>query len=261
VDLSVVIVAGDELDLLKESLPAAVRACEGIGHEILVVDNASRDGAGDWIASEFPKVILLAMRERQGLSAARNIGLEETTGDYVLFVDVDANLHEDASGVLLEFMRSKDSAGIVGPKLLYPNGRLQESCRTFQTWGSFLRRGLGLGLPPRDRQLLKRAREGHEPMQVGWVMGACQIVSRRAIDDVGPMDERFRLYYGDVEWCHRMWAAGREVWYVPGAVCTHRYRRRSACFPPRPSTLTHLMEFLRFKKLQYQGHERQTSPH
>jgi len=175
--------------------------------------------------------------------------LSESTGDHILFVDADANLRKDAPSTLLDFMRSDDRAGIAGPRMLYPDGRLQESCRTFQTLGGFLRRGLGLGLPARDQELLARAREGREPMNVDWVMGACQIVSRRAIRDVGPMDERFHLYYGDVEWCHRMRASGREVWYVPQAVCVHRYRRGSAGLPKK-STFTHLAEFMRFNKLR-----------
>jgi len=249
-DLSGVIVAGDELALLKESLPAAVDACRGVDHEILVIDNASRDGTEEWVTSSFPDVRLSVSATRLGLSSARNIGLKETTGDYVLFIDADANLRKDTPSTLLDFMSSNDGAGIAGPKLLYPDGRLQESCRTFQTWGGFLRRGLGLGLPARDQELLTRAREGGGPMNVDWVMGACQIVSRRAIRDVGPMDEQFQLYYGDVEWCHRMRVSGREVWYAPQAVCVHRYGRRSAGLLPKRSTFTHFAEFLRFNKLR-----------
>ncbi len=247
-DLSVIIVAGDELPFIRESVHAADTACRGIRHELIVVDNASRDGTSDWIKATYPGVIVIRQNRRVGLSAARNIGIAQSSGEFLIFVDADAMLRPDAAGTLLEIMRSDDLVGIAGPRTVYPDGRFQESCRTFQTWAGFVRRGLGRPFRGRDRAVLERARRSSAPFEVDWVMGACQIVRRRAVDEVGTMDERFRLYYGDVEWCRRMKDSGWKVCYVPSAECRHRYRRRSARFPPDRWMLAHVLDFLRFRR-------------
>lgn len=247
-DISVIIAAGDELRLLKESICAADLACAGLGHELIVVDNASRDGTSDWLAAVYPQTKVLRQDRRIGLSEARNRGIAESRGDLLLFLDSDTRLKPEAARMLLRFMHNHPDVGIAGPRITSPDGTFQESCRGYQTWSSFVRRGLRRPPRGRDRLLVELARKATRPIPVDWVLGACQIVRRQAVEDVGPMDEGFRLYYGDVEWCWRMMHHGWKVCYVPSAECVHHYRRLSARLPPNRWTIVHIRDFLRFRR-------------
>jgi GT2 family glycosyltransferase len=246
-DVSIVIVAGNERGYLGECLAATQRACDGVASELILVDNASSDGAATWVPTKFKDVRILRQERPLHLGAARNLGLAAASAELLLFVDADAQLSSDAVRAMVGFMSDRGDVGIVGPKLTYPDGRLQESCRAFQTWLSFIKRGLGFSPGSRDRAFVELARTSEQPFEVDWVLGACQMVRRSAIDRIGTMDEGYVLYYVDVEWCWRMKRAGWAVFYLPMAGCVHHYQRRSAGFPPNRWTLTHVRDFLRFR--------------
>ena len=194
------------------------------GIETVVVDNASSDGTPDVVRELFPDVHVVE-QANVGLAAGWNRGIERTSGRYVLILNSDAWLVGDALAELVAFADSRPEAAIVGPRLSNPDGSLQRSVRGFPTvWRLateyfFLRK-----LAPRS-QLLNAFYAGgfahDEVREAEFVMGACLLVRREAIDAVGPLDEDFFLFSEETDWCRRFWDAGWKVLFFPGAECVH----------------------------------------
>jgi len=217
--------------------------------EIIVVDNASADDSVDLLRSR-PEINLIVNEENLGLSRAVNQGLRVARGDMLLVLNPDILVKPGSLDALADFLDEHPRAGMVGSKLLNEDGSLQHSCRSFYTLWTIILRRTPLG------KLLKNSRAirhhlmldyDHEsPSRVDWILGACMMTHRRALADVGGMDERFFLYFEDVDWCYRMARRGWEVWYVPGSVMTHLYRRASARNPFSRSLLAHLSSFFHY---------------
>ena len=217
-DVSVVVVTLD-------ALPWVERCLESVrGHETIVVDHGSTDGTLDVVRGRFPEVRVVEQANR-GLGAGWNAGMRVAAGRYFLLLNADAWVVGDAVERLAEFADARPDAGLVGPRLRNPDGSLQRSVRAFPTpWRLateyfFLRK-----LAPRSRALNAYYAGGFahdEPREVDWVMGACMLVRRSAVDAVGPLDESFFLFAEETDWCFRMRGAGWRVWFCPDAEVVH----------------------------------------
>jgi N-acetylglucosaminyl-diphospho-decaprenol L-rhamnosyltransferase len=207
------------------ALPWVQRALESVrGCETVVVDHGSTDGTPDLVRTRFPEAELVEQGNR-GLGAGWNTGIERTVGEYVLLLNADAWLVGDALDRLVAFADSRVDAAYVGPRLRNPDGSLQRSVRAFPTvWRLateylFLRK-----LAPRSRALNAFYAGGFdhdEVREADWLMGACMLVRRAAVDEVGGLDERFFLFSEETDWCYRFREAGWSVVYFPGAECVH----------------------------------------
>ncbi len=194
--------------------------------EIIVIDNGSRDNSAQIIRQEYPDVILIVNQTNIGVGPARNQGLRLAKGNYILILDIDTIVQPGAIHALLDSMDHDPSAGLAAAKLVDPDGNLQYTCRHFPTaWGK-----LGRQLPAmfqndwlKDEEL--RAWDHRSSRYVGYVIGACQLIRRQAMEQIGLYDEH--IFYGpeDVDYCLRMWQAGWRVLYNPQAVITHFERR------------------------------------
>ncbi len=172
----------------------------------------------------FPAVRLVE-QENRGLAAGWNRGIRETTGAYVLILNADAWALGDAIERLAEFADAHPRAAVVGPRLRYPDGRLQPSVRGFPTpWRLateylFLRK-----LAPRSQALNAFYAGGFDYAHVreaDFVMGAVMLARRAAIDEVGPLDEDFFLFSEETDWCYRFRGAGWQVLFTPDAEFAH----------------------------------------
>jgi hypothetical protein len=190
----------------------------------VVVDHGSRDGTVELVRDRFPGVRLIEA-ENRGLAAGWNAGIRETDSRYVLLLNADAWLVGNALARLVAFADSRPKAAVVGPRLSNPDGTLQRSVRGFPTpWRLateyfFLRK-----LAPRSSALNAFYAGGfdHDAVrEVEFVMGACMLVRREAIEEVGPADESFFLFSEETDWCYRFRQAGRQVLFFPGAECVH----------------------------------------
>lgn len=229
--VSAVIVGYNSLQHLRRFLPPLEEEILGHGGDVILVDNASTDGTRQAIPEEFFWVRLIANGENRGYAAAVNQGIRASAGELVLIMNPDVTLRPGAIAILAGFMEAHPHVGIAAPRLLNPDGTQQPSCRRFHTLTSILsRRGPLKPLLARtrwaSRHLMLEWDHG-APHEVDWVLGACMLVRRSAVLDVGPMDEGFFLYFEDEDWCHRMWAHGWAVRYVPSAEAIHEYRRES----------------------------------
>jgi GT2 family glycosyltransferase len=217
-DVAVVVVTFDALPWIAQCLES-VR-----GVPCVVVDHGSSDGTVALVRERFPDVRVLE-RENRGLAAGWNAGIADTESRHVLLLNADAWLEEGALERLIAFADSVPAAGVVGPRLTYPDGRLQRSVRGFPTlWRLateyfFLRK-----LAPRSSALNAFYAGGFrhdEVREVEVVMGACMLVRRAAIADVGPADDAFFLFSEETDWCYRFRERGWEVVFFAGATCVH----------------------------------------
>lgn len=232
VRLGIVIVHYNTPDDLGRCLASLLEHAPACSHEILVVDNASTVAGLDALQERFASVRWLRNTENVGYARGCNQGLAAVAADYHLLLNPDIVVLPGALDALLAFADGHPRAGIVGPQLLNDDGTVQDSCRRFYTFRTLLLRRTVLGkLFPDSRTVrlhLMRDFDHAAPRPVDWVLGGCLLVRREALARCGPMDERFFLYFEDVDWCYRMWQSGFEVVYAPTARFVHRHRRSSA---------------------------------
>ena len=201
------------------------RCLESIrGVEIVVVDNGSTDGTVGFVRDSFPMVRVIEA-ENSGLAAGWNRGIESTAAEHVLVLNADAWLVEDALDRLLAAADRHPAAGLVGPRLLNPDGSLQRSVRGFPTVWRLATEYLYLRkLAPSSQAFNAFYGAGFDHTSeraVDWVMGACMLVRRRAFDEVGPFDERYFLFSEEVDWMRRAADRGWQVVFTPDARCVH----------------------------------------
>ncbi len=247
VDLSIVIVSYRTPEVLRECLKVLTTDTGTRSREILVVDNDSGDESPA-VARSFEGVRVIETGDNLGFAGGVNRGLAEADGRFLLVLNPDIEVQPGSLDTLIDFMEAHPETGIAAPKLLNTDGTLQHSCRRFYTLSTIILRRSFLGRIFPDAAPLRRhlmLDYDHEtPRAVDWVAGAAMLVRREALDDVGPMDERYFLYFEDVDWCTRMQARGWLVHYVPDSVMTHHWQRASRTLGP--AARRHLRSGLRF---------------
>ncbi len=212
---------------------AWIRRCLGAleGIPTIVVDNASRDDGVAIVRAEFPAVRVIARPDNGGFAVAVNEGCRAAPDDDVLLVNPDLVVPPGSVGHLAAHLASHPRAGIVVPRLVYPDGAPQASIRTWPSPLTMLARRSPLGRTAIGRRILRKHLRLDDPPAapgpVHWALGAAMLVRRQAIREVGGMDERIFLYGEDLDWCHRMWQRGWEVHVAPEAVMEHVYERQS----------------------------------
>jgi GT2 family glycosyltransferase len=239
-DLSLILVSYRS----REPLLACLRALRtdaraaGIRTETVVVDNDSRDGTLEALAAEFPDARLIANRENVGYARAVNQGLAATGAPFALVLNPDCTVQAGALRALLDHAAAHPGAGLVGPKILNPDGSLEYSARSFPDHLTFLfnRYSLLTRLFPGNRfsrRYLLTDWDHASVREVGWISGACMLARRTAVEQVGGMDEAFFMFNEDVDWCRRMKPAGWAVtyersWCTTSAPAVRAWRRASS---------------------------------
>lgn len=224
-DASVVIVSFNTRELLRECILTLKREAGGIAYETIVVDNASRDGSADMVASTFPEVRLIRSDTNLGFAAANNRAFEVACGRYIALLNSDAFLHTDALRRSVEHMDANPRAGLGGGRLVGRDGAPQPSARMFPSPLNNLLTISGVAAKFPGSRLLGRANrtcaDPFSPAQVDWIPGAFSIIRRSVLDKVGFFDERFFFYCEEVDLCRRIKAANYEVWYWPDVEVVH----------------------------------------
>jgi N-acetylglucosaminyl-diphospho-decaprenol L-rhamnosyltransferase len=226
----------DAVVVTYNALPHVERSLESLsGLETVVIDHGSADGTLELVRRRFRQVRVVE-QENRGLAAGWNRGLAETSAPFVLVLNSDAWLLDDAAERLVGFARERRRAGFVAPRLLNPDGTLQTSVRAFPTpWRLateylFLRK-----LAPRSRALNAFYGAGFrhdEAREIDFAKAAGFLLRRAAFDEVGPFDEGFFLFSEETDWCYRARAAGWRSFFCPEAEVVHvggaSWRRESA---------------------------------
>ena len=222
--LSILIVNWNTRDLVVKCLNSIARNPPGFLFEVIVVDNASTDGSADTIANLFghnKRFHLITSLHNLGFAGGCNLAYKRAAGEYILLLNPDTEVREGTLESLVNYLDANDQAGIVGPKLLNPNGAVQSSVRRFPgIWSSMVvLSGLHRFFRP-NRYLMTDFDYEHEA-SVDQLMGAALLTRRKIIEHLGFLDEKFWLWYEEVDFCKRVKEAGYQVKYYPKAVVMH----------------------------------------
>ncbi|OQY60016.1 MAG: hypothetical protein B6245_03565 [Desulfobacteraceae bacterium 4572_88] len=249
----IIIVNYNSTDHLIHCLRSLEKALGRGCAKLYIQDNASADGV-DRIADEFPLAFLRINPENLGFARAVNNALKQGQGDYVILLNPDTRVSPGFFESCRVFMEAHPNVGIMGPRILDHDGKLQNSARAFPTPLTALFGRASLfskwfpNNPVTSRNLLSLRSDGRTPMPVDWVSGACMVVRRKAIDEVSGLDERFFMYWEDADWCRRMWAARWQVVYFPGAWLHHYVGGSSEKQAFRSALEFHKSAYLLFSK-------------
>lgn len=223
--VTAVVVSWNVRDYLRRCLQSLRVAAVETPLEVWVVDNGSSDGSALMVQQEFPEVHLLANGDNRGFAAANNQAMRVSAGTYVLLLNPDAELGVDALAALCRYLDDHPQVAVVGPQLRYADGSVQPSRRRAP------RLATGFVESTQVQQRWPRSwltnryyitdRSEKEEQPVDWLVGACLLVRRAAIDAVGLLDDGFRLYSEELEWCLRFRRAGWGIVYLPTAQVLH----------------------------------------
>jgi N-acetylglucosaminyl-diphospho-decaprenol L-rhamnosyltransferase len=233
-DVSVVVVSFNTRDLLARCLET-VREQAGPSLEVVVVDNGSTDGSVRYVRERFPEVTVLPLGENRGFAAANNAAFARCRGEYVLLLNSDTFLHDGALAALVDAARRHPRAAAVGPRLLNGDGSLQRSAWPFPQARRLLLEAVTLHRPLARLGLVEDLRlwAHDDERAVDFLIGACLLVRRHALDEVGGFDEGFWLYGEEADLCWRLSQRGWQVVLAPDAVATHVGGASSAASAPR----------------------------
>jgi GT2 family glycosyltransferase len=231
-DISVVIVSYNVKPYLEQALRSIRGALDGIPSEIFVVDNASGDGSASMVRSLFPEVRLIANAANAGFARANNQAMRLAKGRAICLINPDTIAREDTFRVCLRALDGRPDTGMIGCKVLNPDGTLQSACRrSFPTpWVAFTRVSGLSTLFPRSRWFGRYNLTYLDPeavSEVEAVSGSFMFVRREVLDTVGLLDEDFFMYGEDLDWCFRIRRAGWKIVYLPETQIVH-YKGRSA---------------------------------
>jgi N-acetylglucosaminyl-diphospho-decaprenol L-rhamnosyltransferase len=256
-DLAVIIVSYNTRDDLARTLNSLVSAPPVTPHQIVVVDNASEDGSLGLVRDRYPDVRSIDAGANLGFSAANNIGIRATSGEFVLLLNSDTEVPRGAVDGLVHDLRQHPEAAIAGPRLVDARGRPELSIGPMigpfnelkqKLTGALYERGWGPVCRRVERSLTTE-------QEVDWVSGACLLVRRADAEDVGLLDERFFLYTEDVDFCAAIRRRGRRVRFVPSVEVRH-LRGRSRSRNPAAASAAYRRSHLAFYAKHHPGWHR-----
>lgn len=236
--LSIIIVNYNTREVLRDCLRSIPR--DEAPLEVIVADNASRDGSPEMVANDFPWVRLIARADNGGFSKANNDGIRIAQGEFVLLLNSDTVVRPGALSYMLEFLEATPQAGAVTCRLLNADGtvqacvsarpspallayRLSGLARVFRNdrLRSFMARYLGWVLGKTLRGYLEPYKTDETPLEVGNISGACLMLRRAAVEQIGLLDESFFMYFEDMDYCIRLADAGWRMFYLPQKEIVH----------------------------------------
>ncbi|MFA6096731.1 MAG: glycosyltransferase family 2 protein [Candidatus Paceibacterota bacterium] len=204
--------------------------------ELIVTDSATIEKTSEMMEDYFPNAIFIPSPENIGFGRSINIAIQKAKGEYLFIINADMIIEEEkAIEKLLEYIEANKDVGMVGPKLLNVNNTIQQSCFRFYTPITVICRRtffgrLSFGKKVLDEFLMKDVflkGDVSEPMPVDWLMGSAMMVRKSDLAKVGVFDERFFMYFEDVDWSRRFWENGLRVIYFPGAKMYHYHFQSS----------------------------------
>ncbi len=223
--LSILIVNWNTRELLAQCLRSIYATADDLALEVVVVDNASSDGSVAMIRQHFPQVRLIANDANLGFARANNQAIAVSQGRYLLLLNSDTEVKPGALQALVAFMDAHPEAGAVGGRLRFPDGRVQGSHGRLPTLLSEIVNTLGFvawrSTSPADAEA---APDDRQAVETEWLLGACLMVRREVVEQVGGLDEQFFIYSEEIDWCRRIREAGWRVFYLPQAEVIHYWR-------------------------------------
>jgi GT2 family glycosyltransferase len=235
--VSIIIVSWNARDYLMQCLNSISTETCRFPFEIIVVDNASTDGLPDWVERQFPQVRLIRNTENLGFAKANNLGIAQGRGRYLALINSDVKVLPDCITWLVDYCEQHPKVGMVGPRVIGGDEKLQRSCRGFPGLWNMLCRALALdSFFPKCRFFTGyslRYWPQDDERSVDILTGCFWLVRKEALSSVGLLDESFFMYGEDMDWCRRFWKQGWPVIFVPAAEAIHYGGGSSANAPVR----------------------------
>ncbi len=219
-DISFIIVNWNTKDLLRDCLESIIKTVDVLAYEVIVVDNASKDGSVEMLSEQYPQVKAIANSENRGFGAANNQGFAAMKGKYALLINTDAVLTAGAVQKLWAFAEAHPEAAIVCGQLLNADGSKQNSIASFPTLLSLATNTSLLEYLFPGRYPSKRY-EHKEPLEVDSAVGACMMIRKKALDEVSFFDERYFFFFEETDMAYAMKKAGWRIYQVPDALTYH----------------------------------------
>lgn len=232
--LTIIVIGHNSWHFLQKNFSSLEFLKEEQDVEVLYVDNASTDETRVAVSYSYPNIKMICYPINRGVAAARNIGMVNAASEYIMFLDSDTEMNKEAYYEMMKFMDENPDVGVCGCKLYGQDGVAQNSCKKYPTRKSFLKsiarffgKKIGLNLYPNAYIENNYDMEKLAPFDVDYVIGACQLIRKKAQTKVGFLDEK--IFYGpeDADYCMRIKRAGYRVVYLPNVSISHAYIRPS----------------------------------
>lgn len=214
-DVSIVIVNYNTKDLTLSCIKSVFKYTKGLRFEIIVIDN----GSGQELNPENQNFRIIHNTANLGFAKANNQGIKIASGRNILLLNSDTEIRDNSIEKIVRFADTTDDAGIVGPRLLNSDGTIQASVFNFPT----IKRAIDQYWLKKSNDLEKYTPRGEDPRNVDCVVGAAMLITPQAIKKVGMLDERYFMYFEDLDYCRRVWRSGLRVYYLPGAEVIHHH--------------------------------------
>jgi hypothetical protein len=217
--LTIIVVTYNSARTIESCLTSLQIALANKKAETIIIDNNSTDNTKTLLKNLLHTEKILYLPHNVGFAAGVNKGISISKGQYILLVNPDLVIDWNCINGMLFFLREHDEVGAVGPRLVYPNGDRQPSCRRYPTFRAIMSSQIRfatslIGNMVLNRYLMKDV-SLTSPAEVEWIIGACMMIKRIAIEDVGLFDQRFFLYREDTDWCYRARNRKWKVYYLP----------------------------------------------
>lgn len=280
-DLSIIILNYNQKNFLMQCLRNIEEANLKLAYEVIILDNASKDrsrkmlekiekieetgiskgdreGRKENNINKEGSLKIILNKKNLGYAKANNIGIKIAKGEYILILNPDVIIVPNVLEKIVGYLKEHPEIGILGPQLLNPNGEVQYSCFRFPKWYiPFLRRSFLGGFPWLKDKLAKYlyANWDHQSIkEVDWLLGACLLAKRDfLLNNLNGFDEKYFLYFDDVDLCQRCRQKSKKVVYYPKVSLCHFHQRMSAkhlAFPSLFSKITwiHILSALKYFK-------------
>lgn len=236
--LSVIFICWNSLHHLRKAIASMQETLSVVdSSEIIIIDNGSTDGTDDFITTQYPHAIYRRLPENHGVAYARNRGIELARGEYIWLLDDDTIANAQALRTMLDYMRQNPQCGICGCRLADSSGTVQQSYKPYPGLGIKIRNLLFSDAKlhaagQSDKLSPKTSADPYAeqvatglPFEPIYIIGACQLIRRTVIDQIGMLDQH--IFYGpeDADFCIRAKSAGWSIAYLPQVSMIHRWQR------------------------------------
>ena len=219
-NISIIIVNWNTKDLLMECLASIFETVKKVTVEVWLVDNASIDGSVEAAKNKYPDINVIQNERNLGFAAANNLAFKQMKGSYALLLNTDATLIDSAAEELFNFMEANPKVGIACGQLLNTDGSKQNSIANYPSLLSLLFNEAVLRILFPNKFPSKR-RKYTTPIEADSCIGACMIVRKEAMDEVGILDEKYFFFLEETDWAYRMKMADWKIYFVPTARIFH----------------------------------------
>lgn len=220
--ISVIIVNHNTLTYTQHCLSSIQRVCDPqYDYEVIVVDNASTDSTVNQLRRAYPWVAVIRNDTNLGFARANNQAMLVAQGDFLLLLNSDTVILSHAVAAMAEALERDERVGIAGCQLLYPDLSIQPCAGNFPTIYNLIRGGLPLIRQSRASYFIRSTSYYHAEQQPDWLMGACMMIHRRLLDEIGMFDEDFFMYGEDVDFCYRARRHRYNIKYLPQGRIIH----------------------------------------